>query len=239
MSVLKIGVYGKLPAHPDFVSEAVSSDISNELYDWAQQVIYRTSGQMSETDWLSAYLVSPIWRMCVPPNAERKHSWIGMMMPSVDAVGRYFPLFMLFEIDPKHICVEWLFKEADPLFAIMEEVGLKALQKRLALSDVMQALSAQTQQLELGEQACIPTPVLDTRLRFSSAQPETEQFTRLLQTTIAQLEGSVWWSAGEMADWQQPLIHCLGLPSPEDYRFLLTGQTHGPELASESLEKQG
>lgn len=239
MSALKIGVYGKLPSHPDFVSESIRSEISNELYDWAQKMIYHGRDQMTEAGWLSAYLVSPIWRMCVPPSAERDGSWIGIMMPSVDAVGRYFPLFMTFEIDPKHINVEWLFKEADSLFLILEGVGLRALQERLQLGEVIFSLSQQIQRLSLGETVNAPTPLFDKSLPFSIEQPTEEQLQELLQTSISQLEGSIWWNMGQVNGIEKPFIHCSGLPCMEEYSFLLTGQIADLSAPSEAMESQG
>uniref|UniRef100_UPI0013C2CB68 type VI secretion system-associated protein TagF n=1 Tax=Pseudomonas viridiflava TaxID=33069 RepID=UPI0013C2CB68 len=42
--------------------------------------------------WLDAYLVSPLWRFAVPANLLGSQPVAGVMMPSIDRVGRYFPL---------------------------------------------------------------------------------------------------------------------------------------------------
>ena len=223
MSGLTIGIYGKLPAHPDFISDSIHSEVSNELYEWGQTCLYHSQQELPETDWLSAYLVSPIWRMCVPPTVKRKHAWIGVMVPSVDAVGRYFPLFLIFEIDPKHLCVEWLFKEASSLFAILEKVSLKALQQRLSLKAVKQLLDEELNRFELGESLQLPAG-LEENVSDTVKQLNSEALLAYLPTPLTHVENSFWWSFGEIYGRKNPLLVANSLPNHKEYQFLLTGK---------------
>ena len=222
MSELTIGIYGKLPAHPDFISDSIHSEVSNELYEWGQTCLYHSQQELLEPDWLSAYLVSPIWRMCVPPTTKRKHAWIGIMVPSVDAVGRYFPLFLIFEIDPKHLCVEWLFKEASTLFSILEKASLQALQKRQSLTEVKQGLAEALSEFDLGETLQVPTG-LENGITLSTKQLTADDLLGFLPTPLNSLKGSLWWSFGEVHGRQDPLMIANNLPNAVDYQFLLTG----------------
>jgi type VI secretion system protein ImpM len=43
-------------------------------------------------DWLPAYLESPVWRFMLPGGMCGAGAVLGLLMPSVDRVGRYFPL---------------------------------------------------------------------------------------------------------------------------------------------------
>jgi len=43
-------------------------------------------------DWLESYLKAPIWRFALMPGALDARPWFGVLMPSVDRVGRQFPL---------------------------------------------------------------------------------------------------------------------------------------------------
>ena len=223
MSGLTIGIYGKLPTHPDFISDSIHGEISNELYEWGQTVLYHSQQELSETEWLSAYLVSPIWRMCVPSTDKRKHAWIGVMVPSVDAVGRYFPLFLVFEIAPKHVCVEWLFKEAATLFSILEKVSLQALQKRLSLGDVKRLLTDELASFELGETLKAPVGV-ENGTGLVTAQISSEALLSFLSTPIVQVHSSLWWAFGEVHGRKDPLVLASNLPNSTDYQFLLTGR---------------
>ena len=52
--------------------------------------------ERAENTWLDGYLASPSWRFLLMPGvfdgAAGAQAWAGVLMPSVDRVGRYFPL---------------------------------------------------------------------------------------------------------------------------------------------------
>lgn len=222
MSVLKIGIYGKVPAHSDFISDSLHADISNELYDWAQTVMYHSREKMSENKWLSAYLVSPIWRMVVPKNEHRTHDWVGVMVPSVDALGRYFPLFIVFETEFKTLTVEWLFKEATDLFAAMEAVAMRALQQQLSFTQLKSLLANKLEGFNFGQKPVLPNSLNSEALEFSCEQPSMSN-DAFLQQPLAQLDGVCLWTFSDLNKHQKPFFKCRALPTPSEYEFLLTG----------------
>jgi type VI secretion system protein ImpM len=52
----------------------------------------QTSRQQLGEQWLNTYLTAPVWRFAWSPGIAGPHWWMGVLMPSVDNVGRYFPL---------------------------------------------------------------------------------------------------------------------------------------------------
>ena len=42
--------------------------------------------------WLPAFLEAPVWRFTLPPGMCGAQAALGLMLPSVDRAGRYFPL---------------------------------------------------------------------------------------------------------------------------------------------------
>jgi type VI secretion system protein ImpM len=48
---------------------------------------------------MEAYLTAPIWRFVLLPGIINHQAWTGLIMPSVDKVGRYFPLTVAIPID--------------------------------------------------------------------------------------------------------------------------------------------
>ncbi|MDE8602967.1 type VI secretion system-associated protein TagF [Marinomonas sp. RSW2] len=222
MSVLKVGIYGKVPAHPDFISDTLHADISNELYDWAQTVMFHSREKMSESKWLPAYLVSPIWRMVVPKNELRTHEWVGVMVPSVDALGRYFPLFIVFETEFKSLTVEWLFKECTDLFKVMEEVAMSALQQQLNFLQLKRLLANKLEGFNFGQELVLPNSLNSEALEFSCEQPSTSNNV-FLQRPLAQLDGVLLWTSSDINKYQKPFFKCRDLPIPSEYEFLLTG----------------
>jgi type VI secretion system protein ImpM len=86
-----IGFYGKLPARGDFVRAGLPREFTDLWDAWLQSVIAGSQSLMGEP-WLSAYLEAPIWRFTLPPGMCGSLAALGLMLPSVDKAGRYFPL---------------------------------------------------------------------------------------------------------------------------------------------------
>jgi type VI secretion system protein ImpM len=85
------GFYGKLLNAGDFVRRGFPAEVY-ELWDpWLQRGILFSRSELGE-EWLDAYLSAPIWRFALGPGLAGSELWVGAMMPSVDRVGRYFPM---------------------------------------------------------------------------------------------------------------------------------------------------
>lgn len=85
------GLYGKVPARGDFVRVGLPRDFTDPWDDWLQVVIAGSRDLMGE-DWLPAWLEAPVWRFTLPAGMSGTHAALGLMLPSVDKAGRYFPL---------------------------------------------------------------------------------------------------------------------------------------------------
>jgi len=84
------GLFGKLPAHGDFIMRNLPSAFIHAWDEWMQHYIAGTKEQMGE-EWLDIYLTSPIWRFVFSSGVIDENVWAGIMLPSVDRVGRYYP----------------------------------------------------------------------------------------------------------------------------------------------------
>lgn len=87
------GWYGKLPALGDFASRRLPQPFIDACDAWLARGIEASRAQLGER-WLDAYLTGPIWRYAWAPGIVDERWWLGVMMPSVDKVGRYFPLLI-------------------------------------------------------------------------------------------------------------------------------------------------
>jgi len=85
------GIYGKLPSNGDFVSRRLPTTFVEPWDRWHQESIADSRDQLGER-WLEIYLTSPVWRFVLAPGTAGQSAWAGLLMPSVDQVGRYFPL---------------------------------------------------------------------------------------------------------------------------------------------------
>ena len=90
-----IGWHGKLPTVGDFATRRLDSNFVSVWDDWLSAGLagLRTH---DPDHWLDAYLASPTWRFVVTPGflpaPLQATAWTGVVMPSVDRVGRYYPL---------------------------------------------------------------------------------------------------------------------------------------------------
>jgi len=85
------GWFGKLPNLGDFASRRLPDAFVQGWDRWLQRSIASARSEIGER-WLAAYLVAPIRRFWLAPGVLGATSWAGLLMPSVDRVGRHFPL---------------------------------------------------------------------------------------------------------------------------------------------------
>lgn len=92
------GWHGKLPSLGDFASRRLGADFIEPWDDWLATGLLALR-EADPEGWLQAYLASPSWRfLLLPgalPGAAGAQAWAGVLMPSVDRVGRYFPLSLV------------------------------------------------------------------------------------------------------------------------------------------------
>jgi type VI secretion system protein ImpM len=85
------GFYGKLPARGDFVRAVLPRDFTDRWDAWLAQAIAGSRESMGK-DWLPAFLEAPVWRFTLSAGLCGNRAALGLMLPSVDRAGRYFPL---------------------------------------------------------------------------------------------------------------------------------------------------
>jgi type VI secretion system protein ImpM len=85
------GWFGKIPNLGDFASRRLPDDFVRRWDHWLQTGLAHARSGLGE-DWQGIYLVAPILRFWVGPGTLGNGAWAGLVMPSVDRVGRHFPL---------------------------------------------------------------------------------------------------------------------------------------------------
>ncbi len=87
---MSAGLFGKLPAKRDFVAANAARRFLEVWENWLQAGV-ATSRQVMGTSWIEAYNRAPIWRFWLGADIGGEAT-IGVFMPSIDGVGRSFPL---------------------------------------------------------------------------------------------------------------------------------------------------
>ncbi|RFU48333.1 type VI secretion system-associated protein TagF [Paraburkholderia sp. DHOC27] len=88
------GWYGKLPSLGDFVTRRLPDEFVQPWDAWLCARLLDVQQALGER-WLSMYLSCPVWRFFAMPGAlgeAQRECWTGVLMASVDRVGRHFPL---------------------------------------------------------------------------------------------------------------------------------------------------
>jgi len=92
------GIFGKLPWLGDFVTRRLPHSFVEPWDDWLQRGMAATREALGEV-WLDSFLTAPVWRFLLPAGSAGPAAMAGLLMPSVDRVGRYFPLTLASPLD--------------------------------------------------------------------------------------------------------------------------------------------
>lgn len=90
----RTGFFGKVPVHGDFVARALPRPVVDAWHGWLEGAMAGAIDTLG-ADWLDIYLTCPVWRFALSPGLCGPTAVAGVMIPSVDKVGRYFPFAIL------------------------------------------------------------------------------------------------------------------------------------------------
>ena len=135
------GFYGKVYTHGDFVERRLPGEFVAAWDGWLRQSIAASREQLGE-GWLDCYLNSPIWRFGLSPGLCGPGAWAGVLTPSVDKVGRHYPLTLAVPLqetgDLPHLFASgegaaWFAKLADLALSccLDDDFDLEAFDRRL------------------------------------------------------------------------------------------------------------
>lgn len=125
------GFFGKLPARGDFVGHGLSAPLVAVLEEWLQLAL-AGSRSMLGSEWTACWLVAPVWHFALPRAMCGPSAVCGVLLPSVDRVGRYFPLVAAME-------QRWIGAAAQ---AALEAAGRNALEQEWTPEQLVSALAA-------------------------------------------------------------------------------------------------
>jgi type VI secretion system protein ImpM len=137
------GWYGKLPSLGDFASRRLESDFIEPWDLWLGDCM-QAQRDAAGDEWLQAYRQSPPWRFVLSPGAlpgaARGAVFAGVLLASVDRVGRHFPLTIAASL-PR---APRLGAEVDALLTWLhrlEDTALDAVQGQWSIDELEQALA--------------------------------------------------------------------------------------------------
>ncbi|AIS12542.1 type VI secretion system protein ImpM [Pseudomonas chlororaphis subsp. aurantiaca] len=217
------GFYGKLAGRGDFIHRGLSPSFIERWDAWLSAGM-ATSQVALGAAWLDAYLVSPLWRFAVAPGLLGNEAVVGVMMPSVDRVGRYFPLTIALQLEAE-TDLGALVAGPDDWFEAAEALLLSTLEPEADVEAFEAAVPA------LGSPVCsaqvLRMPALEGQMRFA-ATTAAARGAVLMQHAC---EGaSLWWGKGS-GRVAAGLLRCQGLPAAQDFSGFLLGEGGCASLA--------
>ena len=96
------GWYGKLPASGDFVTRRLPAAFIERWDAWLNEMLIGSRERFG-AGWRDAFLSAPAWRFVLAPGVIGVQGWAGLIVPSVDSVGRYFPLTVAAQLPARGI----------------------------------------------------------------------------------------------------------------------------------------
>jgi type VI secretion system protein ImpM len=161
-----IGFHGKIPARGDFVQAGLPRAFTDPWDDWMRRMVAASRSILGQA-WLPAWLEAPVWRFVLSPGTCGPAAAIGLWVPSVDSVGRYFPF-----------TVAAVASAADGRKLICEAGGFFTAAQRLACDALEDDL---------------PPDQLAARLATAaSAHPASVG----VDASLCPLPGGLWWTEG-------------------------------------------
>jgi type VI secretion system protein ImpM len=128
------GWFGKLPGLGDFASRRLPDAFVHGWDRWLQAGLACAHEQ--DADWLAGYLVAPIRRFWLAPGVLGPAGWAGLLMPSVDRVGRHFPLTVARPLQPLAAALA-----ARDWYRALDHAARQVLDLDYTVDDFEQALS--------------------------------------------------------------------------------------------------
>jgi type VI secretion system protein ImpM len=222
---MRCGLYGKLPAKRDFVAVAAPREFLRIWEPWLQSGISASRLRLGN-DWQGAFLHAPIWRFWL--GAHLCGTTIaGAFMPSVDGVGRYFPLTAFACAEDGAAIPPPSFDTQEAWFQSIERLLLSALGEETQFDAIAAALDASA------PPATVSTNVrLDGLIRATDGSVIVPAEPSGLRETLAGIRpedhaylnaaATFWWTAGGEA-FKPHAVVGTRMPDPELFAGMLTG----------------
>ncbi len=203
--------------------------------------------------WLDVYLTSPAWRFMGEADACGPLPVMGLMVPSVDRVGRYFPLTVVSELPadavlPETTAAASFFETAERLVIETleaEYVDFESFDQRVSrLADHLAFIGVpQEVRLDRGAAAILNgDPQACWQIPLASVEAIAPAFEQLLfhrlRATYHPL--MLWWSDGS-SNVEPSCLVASGLPAPAMFAALLDGSwtEHRWRPVPARVERQG
>lgn len=231
---IDVGFYGKLPSHGDFLKRRVSDGFVGIWDSWLQESIATSRAALGD-QWLDIYLTSPAWRFACAAGACGASPVVGIIVPSVDRVGRYFPLTLVAALPDRIPSLLTAAQDAEPFFEAAERLVIDTLEGDHIDVDRFDEQLVRVGAL-LDPAGRVPSTVLEPgaalfddpadgwHIALGAATELGSAFEQLLAQRLTEVYDPMvlWWTDGSARVEPCGLVS-RGLPHPDSFASLLDG----------------
>jgi len=222
---MRCGLYGKLPSKRDFIAIGTPRELLDLWEPWMQGGISASRHSLGD-NWKQAFLTAPIWRFWLGADLCGT-TVLGAFMPSLDGVGRYFPLTLFACPDEGSAIPPPEFDPQDAWFAAAEEFLLATLEQDTTFETVTTGLERLVRPSDDN-----PVARRDDTIALQGgmaaqvgerALPEVLASLRLADHANVYAGATFWWTVG--GNGYPPLaLSARRMPAPFQFAAMLTGR---------------
>jgi type VI secretion system protein ImpM len=222
---MRCGLFGKLPAKRDFIALYTPRAFLNAWEAWMQAGM-SASREMLAGSWKDAFLTAPIWRFWLGADVCGS-TVLGAFMPSLDGLGRYYPLTLFACADDGTAIPPPDIDSHDDWFAAGEELLLSALGQHAAFETLSSGLDslkppAVAVTRSSGEGTRAPIDGIAAGEANGRCFPDLFASLRAANAAAVSSAATFWWTIGGREFPSQALC-CRRMPDPFLFASMLTG----------------
>lgn len=212
------GFFGKVPARGDFLDRRMPAGFQAAWESWLSALVVAAQSALGQA-WPEGWLTAPLWHFTLGPDIVPGHGAAGVLLASVDRVGRFFPFTIIGAAAPQpgRTADDWA-REAEALaIAALDDdfspdrldEQLRALGPPPAVAGARHPDGVWTLPIDDGW----PAPPLDALSESARMPPSADQ--------------SAWWCRG--SERMAPLhLRVSGLPGAGNSAAMVTGRFELP-----------
>jgi type VI secretion system protein ImpM len=224
------GWYGKLPASGDFVTRRLPPAFIEPWDAWLNQML-AGSRELLGAAWRQAFLSAPAWRFVLAPGVLGPQGWAGLLVPSVDSVGRYFPMTIASALPARGLDPVTTVARAQNWYAEVEPVAHAALSPEAEMETFDAQLSNRRFPAELlalveSSDQTIPPLGRAQRALWIPLGPEFQGEAGLSGLAKPLADPCSAWLAEESEIFGRSLMLCERLPTVDQFCAMLDGVWH-------------
>jgi len=223
---MRCGLFGKLVAKRDYIALATARGFLEAWEPWMQSCLSASRHDLGER-WQQAFLTAPVWRFWLGAGICGS-TVLGAVMPSLDGIGRYYPLALHAIADADAPIAPPDVDTQDDWFGMAENFLLSTLAADVTFDEVSSQLDrlAVPRTRDRADSSTVRLGAGMTAIATDGVDFATALAALRVSDPEIYAAASFWWTAGG-GSFRPLAVSCRGLPDPYRYSTLLTGDLGG------------